>query len=77
MYRVRYNHESQSYRTTAALRAALRLYHRHQSVAIEYETRRGMKQSLFVDVLGDGQLIRSYGDQQPVTFEEIHALCVD
>lgn len=72
MFRIRAFGNDQQCASLVALIKALQRDYSGQSVAITYRAGPSkMLRTHFVDVLNDGHVIDSYGDQAPVDFDAI------
>jgi len=71
MYTIRQFSERRECATVDTLRETLASDYRGQSVAVQFETPRGMKQSVFVDVDDAGEIAESHGRQAPVDFDAL------
>ncbi len=74
MYRIRAFGDDMTCQSVDELHECLVTHYRGRSVSLAYEAApHGMQRTRFVDVLEDGRLQDSYGEQNPVDFEAIEA----
>ena len=77
MYRIRAFGDDRTCSSITELQEALATHYRARSVSVMYHVAPyGLRRCLFVDVLPDGSIRESYGEQRLVDFQELEAEAV-